>query len=529
MKKIIYTEWDGSQPPFSLERKEIVQNFLDNIMKGMSPRMSLSRMFWEGFTLAGMNFRVMGLEEMVQDLQHQIDELYSKYNLEKAFDKPMNDLKSLVSEETKKRLNTGQQGLPHYEDMGSGLLEKLKNLEKVKFQNEDSRESFTYWKDRAGDILDLYEFYSQHSLKFRGEKSLDFDEALELMRKMQALQELQEKILNGQLAEISPEDLKEMLSEEASWSLNILLQLPSLIKDEGMARFKNGKFDMTPKGMRALAELAFGKVFEHIRRDRQGRQRGNAPQTGEIEPDSSHPYEYGDRFDVDITKTVLKAVSRNPGMVKPLKIAPDDLYVRDREQLVTSTTILLLDLSYSMTWEGRFEAAKKVALALHHYIRTRFPKDRLHVIGFSIEAKELKGEELSLVTLNEGQIGTNLQGGLRLAMKLLKKSGSRNNRIIVITDGQPTAYYEGEHLHVELPHGFFGLSPNACKATLREVRKVTAQGMNIDTFMLDDSPVLVEFTREMSRINGGRAVVCVPGDLGKMVFVEEIKRRRGRI
>jgi Ca-activated chloride channel family protein len=114
-------------------------------------------------------------------------------------------------------------------------------------------------------------------------------------------------------------------------------------------------------------------------------------------------------------------------------------------------------------------------------------------------------------------------------MKLIKRSGNRNNRVIVITDGQPTAYYRGSHLHVELPNGLFGISPTACKATLGEVRKVTAEGMKIETFMLDDNPVLVEFTRTISRINGGRAVICIPGDLGKLIFKEEIKRRGGRI
>ena len=116
-----------------------------------------------------------------------------------------------------------------------------------------------------------------------------------------------------------------------------------------------------------------------------------------------------------------------------------------------------------------------------------------------------------------------------MAMRLIKRSGNRNNRVIVITDGQPTAYYHGPHLHVELPHNMFGISPNACKATIGEARKVTSQGMNIETFMLDDNPALVEFTREISRINGGRAVICVPGELGKLVMVGEIKRRKGRI
>ena len=64
MKKIIYSQWDGSQFPFSLERKEIIDRFMENIIKGMSPNLSISQMFREGFPLAGMDFRVMGLEEM---------------------------------------------------------------------------------------------------------------------------------------------------------------------------------------------------------------------------------------------------------------------------------------------------------------------------------------------------------------------------------------------------------------------------------------------------------------------------------
>ena len=99
MKKFIYKQWDGSQLPFSLNRKEIVDKFMENIMKGMSPNMSLAQMFWDGFPLAGMDFRVMGLEEMVQELQKQKNELFSKYNLEKAFDKPMNHLKHLLADE----------------------------------------------------------------------------------------------------------------------------------------------------------------------------------------------------------------------------------------------------------------------------------------------------------------------------------------------------------------------------------------------------------------------------------------------
>ena len=148
--------------------------------------------------------------------------------------------------------------------------------------------------------------------------------------------------------------------------------------------------------------------------------------------------------------------------------------------------------------------------------------------GPGSSSRELKGKDLALAAWDMEQPFTNLQAALRLAMRLIRRSGNRNNRVIVITDGQPTAYYIHEQLHLELPNMMFGISPNACKATLEEVRKVTAQGMNIDIFMLDNNPVLVEFTRQISRINRGRAVVCVPGELGELVLIEEIKSRGGK-
>ena len=86
MKSIIYTAWDGTQTPFTLERKDLIKAFLDNIMEGMSPNMALAQMLWEGFPLAGMDFQMMGLREMLQKLQEQRDELFSQLSLEKIFD-----------------------------------------------------------------------------------------------------------------------------------------------------------------------------------------------------------------------------------------------------------------------------------------------------------------------------------------------------------------------------------------------------------------------------------------------------------
>jgi uncharacterized protein with von Willebrand factor type A (vWA) domain len=526
MKAIIYTAWDGTQTPFTLKRQDILKAFTDNIMEGMDPSMALAQMLWEGFPLAGMDFRVMGLSEILQQIEEQKAELLSQYNLERAFDDPLNDLQTLLEEEAHTRAEMGAPP-PAFEDLPAGLLEKMRRLNDFTFENEESRDTFEEWQERE-NIRELFDFYSTWAQHFKGNTFLDFDPALELMRQIKSLEEMARQIQSGQWTQIDPETLEQLLGNEAAQSLAILIQVPSELAQEGLIRFSKEGIDLTPRGIRSIGEIAFGDLYHMVKRDRQGSYRGNAPQSGEIEPDSSRPFTFGDRFDLDITRTLLKSVSRKQESADSLRLMPEDFFVRDREQLITSTMVLLLDLSWSMSWQRRFQAAKKVSLALDHYIRTRFPKDKFYVVGFSTEARELKAKELALAVWDRGYAFTNLQAGIRKAMELIKRGGSRNNRIIVLTDGQPTAYFDGDQTRVEFPSTMHGLSPTACKATLAEVKKATTQGISIDTFMLDNNPVLVEFIREVSRLNGGRAVICRPGELGELIVVEEIKRREKR-
>jgi len=529
MKTIVYTAWDGTQNLFTLARQEIIKNFIDNIMEGMSPNMALARMLWEGFPLSGMDFQVMGLKDILQQLQQQKDELFSKYSLQKAFDAPVQDIEQLLRQEAHTRDEEGLEPAPSFSELAPGLLEKIASLKDFPFVNEDSRELFDAWKERTGDILELMEFYSQWGDKFHGPEYLNFEQALELMRQFKSIEETIQQISSGNWKEIDSDALRQLLGEDAARSFMILMQVPGGLSSEGLVQFGKDGFDLTPKGIRSIGEKAFDDLYHMVKRDRSGRYQGNGVQSGEIEPDSARPYCFGDRFDLDITRTVLNAVKRTPGAEKKLKLTVEDFYVREREQLTTSTTVMLLDLSWSMSWERRFKAAKRVALALDHYIRTKFPKDRFHVVGFSTYARELQAKELALAVWDMGHAFTNLQAGIRKGMELIKRSGARNNRIIVLTDGQPTAYFEkDEELHVEFPSTMYGISPNACKATLSEVKKATAESITIDTFMLDSSPVLVEFVREISKINGGRAIICMPDDLGELILLEEIKRRKKR-
>jgi len=191
--------------------------------------------------------------------------------------------------------------------------------------------------------------------------------------------------------------------------------------------------------------------------------------------------------------------------------------------------VLCLDMSWSMSWEGRFAAAKKVAMAMETLIRSKFPRDFFSIVGFYTRAVELKLKDLPEASWNMGDPFTNLQDGLRLASDLLVRHPSRNQHIIVITDGQPTAYFLNKRLYCEWPLSFGGISMRAAQETLKEVERITRKGITINTFMLDDSPSLRAFVDKMTQINRGRALFTRPDHLGEYMLVDYLSKKRKRV
>ena len=105
----------------------------------------------------------------------------------------------------------------------------------------------------------------------------------------------------------------------------------------------------------------------------------------------------------------------------------------------------------------------------------------------------------------------------------------QNQHVIVITDGQPTAYFLTGRLYCEWPLSFGGISMRAAQETLKEVERVTRRGIVINTFMLDDSPSLRAFVERMTRINKGRALYTRPDRLGQYLLVDYLAKKKKRV
>ena len=193
---------------------------------------------------------------------------------------------------------------------------------------------------------------------------------------------------------------------------------------------------------------------------------------------------------------------RRAGSGVPVRLSPNDFEVIETESLTRSATVLLLDLSLSMPMRDNFVPAKKMAMALHTLISTRFPRDYLGLVGFSEVARVIEPEDLPTVSWDY-VYGTNLQHGLILARKMLAhQQGTK--QIILVTDGEPTAHvipYEGGvgyDVYFNYPP-----VPETLEVTLAEVMRCTRAGITINTFLLDPDRGLQGFVEQLSRINRG--------------------------
>ena len=216
----------------------------------------------------------------------------------------------------------------------------------------------------------------------------------------------------------------------------------------------------------------------------------------------------------------MNGVERN-GPGTPVRLTPDDFEVFRTELSTRAATVVMLDMSRSMLNSGYFLPAKKVALALTALIRGQFPRDSLHIVGFSLYAREFKPEQLPTLSWTEWNVGTNMHHGFQLSRQLLGRQHGGNRQIIMVTDGEPTAHLEGAEAEFSYPP-----TRRTLQETLKEVQRCTRDGITINTFMLERSPMLVAFVEQMTRINRGRVFYAAPERLGEYVLVDYVSSKR---
>ena len=282
---------------------------------------------------------------------------------------------------------------------------------------------------------------------------------------------------------------------------------------------------ITSKTERAIRQQALNQIFGKIKRSGSGSHKSKAIGIGDEHTGDFRNYQFGDDLNkVSVTETLRNAQINNG--LGDFTLTEDDLVVEETNHKSQMSTVLMIDISHSMILYGedRITPAKKVAMALAELITTRYPKDTIDILVFGNDAWTIKIKDLPY--LQVGPYHTNTVAGLQLAMDILRRKRNTNKQIFMITDGKPSCLKIPNGEYYKNSNGLDRFIVNKCYAMAQQARKLH---IPITTFMIAQDPYLMQFVREFTKANKGKAFYTGLKGLGEMIFEDYETNRKKRI
>jgi uncharacterized protein with von Willebrand factor type A (vWA) domain len=436
--------------------------------------------------------------------------------------------------------------------------EQLYDLDGLWYAAGDERSPFArelvQLARRLGDKYQIDELAAKY--EFTGRTEMSIPRALEIKEELETidrlLKQLEEALKNARVGIIDLDELRQFVEQADVDQLKALArQVEDYVRDmaeqQGLERTARG-YHLTPKAYRIFQGRLLERIFSNLESSRTGRHHGPVVGEGAVELQQTKPYEFGDSIaNMDIPGSMINAMIRNgPGL--PVRLSQDDVVIHRTRNTPKCASVVLLDMSGSMRYEGLYIDVKRMGLALDGLIRREFPGDYLQFVEMASFAKPRHASEIAglmpkpvtiyqpivrrYVDMSDERVSeldvpphfTNVQHGLQLARRLLAAQDTPNRRIILITDGLPTAHFE-EHLLYLLypPH------ERTEGATLREGLACRREGITINIFLLpswSQSREDVQFAYRLAESTSGKVFFTAGKDLDRYVVWDYLNRRR---
>lgn len=503
--------------------------------------------------IAGLGPSIDALRAMLEDHKRKILEKYETRKVRKRAAKAFRNAASDVTppRQLRDRFRSAIQ------------TEQLRELERLWYSAGDDNSPFAQQilntLQRLGDKYQVDELAGKYD--FTGNETMTVPEALDIKDELEKIDELLKQLEQAaETAQIGVIDM-DMLSEFAEpGDVDQLSSLQQQVQDymremaerQGLQE-SGGSFQLTPEAYRVFQGKLLERLFSEIEASRTGRHQGNVVGEGAVELQTTKPFEFGDSIaNMDVVSTFTNALLRRAGEANQspdnLQLKSDDIEIHKTRNTPKCATSVIMDMSGSMRYDGQYINAKRMALAMQGLLRSEYPGDHLSFIEMYSFAKMVKpGEVINLmpkpVTINnpvvqlkadmsredisEHQVPphfTNIQHSLSLARRMLAAQDTPNKQIVLITDGLPTAHFEGETLYLLYPP-----DPRTESATLREGLLCKREGITINLFLLpswSQTEEDVRFAYRLAESTSGRVFFTAGHDLDRYVVWDYLSRRR---
>jgi uncharacterized protein with von Willebrand factor type A (vWA) domain len=444
--------------------------------------------------------------------------------------------------------------------------EQIRDLELLWYRtNERSRfaRQLLQLVERLGDKYQVDELASKY--EFTGRQPMSIDEALAIKAELETidklLKQLEEAAETAQIAIIDLEEMAqfadgEQMDELAQLQRQVEQMLQQMAEQQGLEKTKRG-YQLTPQAYRLFQGKLLERIFSQLQASRSGRHQGPIVGEGAVELQTTKPYEFGDSItQMDMPQSLINALLRTtaeritaPGT--PLRLTGEDIVIHRTKNNPKCATAVLMDMSGSMRQGGQYVNVKRMALALDGLIRKEYPGDflqflEMYSVAKPVAAGDVAGllpkpvtifdpvvrlrADMSREEISESDLPphfTNIQHALQLGRQFLVARDTPNRQIILITDGLPTAHFEGPNLYLLYPS-----DPATEAATMREAFLCQREGIVINIFLLqswNQSHEDIRFAHKLAETTKGRVFFTAGRDLDRFVVWDYVNRHKSII
>ena len=422
----------------------------------------------------------------------------------------------------------------------------------------------------------VYRIITEENNETQKSQSLD-QETIDRMLQVLANQSMGDKVpILEELESILQQNIKSGTTEqkpsESSPTISDSKPITKFLLEHGYLREE--KNWLTKKGFFATGNQILKDLMAELKTGNFGLHETKSIGSGNTILDTTKKFEFGDELKLlNVSSSILNSIQRiiksQKQIIFPLELDVDDFEEFETTEDVRASIVYCIDLSSTMksslTSSGmsRIEAAKRALWSLYVLNNRFFPNDSIKIIGFASMASEIFPLDIPFLKTYDANDDflhyTNYQAAFRLARKLLRKTDAKNKRIVLITDGQPSAcfvdtdsqknailsekpysnfYVPDDQLlskirsernlkidsvsgtQVYLCYRYKKVEPKVDERTMIEAKKCIDDDIQIDSIVVSEETELLDYVKHMEKSLKGKTYQIDQNNMDKVLVID---------
>ena len=154
-----------------------------------------------------------------------------------------------------------------WQSMPGDMRDQLEQLLSGAFDDEGMRQAMSQLAETLSELMPM----DGRAYEMSGDEPLSLVEALELMRQMDRLSDLEDTLRTvsdpSELDGIDAAELEQLAGPGARQALEDIKRVAKLLEEAGLIRKDGERYELTPRGIRKIGQRSLEEIFATLKRD----------------------------------------------------------------------------------------------------------------------------------------------------------------------------------------------------------------------------------------------------------------------